>query len=118
MSIASAEDARTWVQEHVPAAWRAAGDAGRPIREVRTFAEYEAWYPTLAAAGLVVPTWPKEYGGLDLDVATARAVEAVLAPYNLGRLNPLGLNLCAPALFAHGTEEQRLRYLPPIVRNA
>ena len=40
-----------------------------------------------------------------------------LAPYNLGRLNPLGLNLAAPALFAHGTEEQRLRFLPPIVRN-
>ena len=39
------------------------------------------------------------------------------APFNLGRLNPLGLNLAAPALFAHGTEEQRLRFLPPIVRN-
>ena len=24
-----------------------------------------------------------------------------LAPYNLGRLNPLGLNLAAPALFAY-----------------
>ncbi|HEV8297047.1 MAG TPA: acyl-CoA dehydrogenase family protein, partial [Acidimicrobiales bacterium] len=32
-------------------------------------------------------------------------------------LNPLGLNLAAPALFAHGTEQQRLRFLPPIVRN-
>src|SRR4029079_7721867 len=30
---------------------------------------------------------------------------------------PLGLNNTAPALFAHGTEEQRLRFLPPIVRN-
>ena len=32
-------------------------------------------------------------------------------------MNPLGLNLAAPALFAHGSEEQRRRYLPPIVRN-
>ncbi len=45
--------------------------------------------------------------------AQARVAEAVLAPYNLGRLNPLGLNSAAPALFAHGTEEQRLRFLPP-----
>ena len=37
--------------------------------------------------------------------------------YKRQRLNPLGLNLAAPALFAHGSEEQRLRYLPPIVRN-
>ena len=47
----------------------------------------------------------------------ARRVEQELGPFNLGRLNPLGLNLAAPALFAHGTEEQRLRFLPPIVRN-
>jgi alkylation response protein AidB-like acyl-CoA dehydrogenase len=31
-------------------------------------------------------------------------------------LNPLGLNLAAPALFAHGNDEQRRRFLPPIVR--
>ncbi|MEO7397158.1 MAG: acyl-CoA dehydrogenase family protein, partial [Ilumatobacteraceae bacterium] len=47
----------------------------------------------------------------------ARVAESVLAPYNLGRLNPLGLNSAAPALFAHGTEAQRLRFLPPMVRD-
>jgi alkylation response protein AidB-like acyl-CoA dehydrogenase len=117
MTITNAEDAQIWVEEHVPAGWREAAAKGQPIREVRSFAEYEAWYPTFAAAGLVAPTWPKEYGGLDLDVTVARAVEAILEPFNLGRLNPLGLNLCAPALFAYGTEEQRLRYLPRIVDN-
>jgi alkylation response protein AidB-like acyl-CoA dehydrogenase len=64
-----------------------------------------------------VPTWPVAYGGLDLPPAVARVAEAELAPYNLGRLNPLGLNLAAPALFAHGTEAQRLRFLPRIVDN-
>jgi alkylation response protein AidB-like acyl-CoA dehydrogenase len=113
----AADDARAWVDANVPQAWRDAAATGRPIREVRTFAEYETWYPTFAASGYVVPTWPKEYGGLDVDVTTAREIEAVLSPYALGRLNPLGLNLCAPALFAHGTEEQRLRYLPRIVDN-
>ena len=87
------------------------------IRAVRTRAAYEDWYPVFAASGLVVPTWPVAYGGLDLAPATARRVEAELRPFNLGRLNPLGLNLAAPALFAHGTEAQRLRFLPPIVRN-
>jgi alkylation response protein AidB-like acyl-CoA dehydrogenase len=113
----AADEALTWVEANVPKAWRDAAATGRPLREVRTFAEYEAWYPTFAASGYVVPTWPKEYGGLDVDVATARQIEAVLAPYALGRLNPLGLNLCAPALFAHGTEQQRLRFLPRIVDN-
>ncbi len=108
-----------WVVEHVPEGWRRAAAEGgaAAIRTVRSRADYEAWYPTFAAAGLVVPTWPVAYGGLDVRPAVARAVEAELRPFNLGRLNPLGLNLCAPALFAHGTEDQRLRYLPPIVAN-
>jgi alkylation response protein AidB-like acyl-CoA dehydrogenase len=87
------------------------------VRTVRTRAQYEEWYPAFGLSGLVVPTWPVEYGGLDLAAGTARRLDEELRPFNLGRLNPLGLNLAAPALFAHGTEEQRLRYLPPIVRN-
>jgi alkylation response protein AidB-like acyl-CoA dehydrogenase len=109
---------RAWVDEHVPAAWRAAAaDGPAAIRRVRSRAEYEGWYPVFGRSGLVVPNWPVEYGGLGLTAAAARAADEVLRPYNLGRLNPLGLNLAAPALFAHGTEDQRLRFLPPIVRN-
>jgi alkylation response protein AidB-like acyl-CoA dehydrogenase len=108
---------RRWIGDHVPSSWREQAARGGPIREVRTRSEYEAWYPVFGASGLVAPTWPVAYGGLDLSAATARMVDAELRPLNLGRLNPLGLNLAAPALFAHGSEEQRRRYLPPIVRN-
>jgi alkylation response protein AidB-like acyl-CoA dehydrogenase len=108
-----------WVREHVPESWRAAAARGgrAAIREVRIRADYESWYPRFAASGLAVATWPVEYGGLDLAPAQAQVAESVLTPFNLGRLNPLGLNSAGPALFAHGTEEQRLRFLPPLVRN-
>jgi len=110
------EAVRAWIEAHVPEPWRrAAADGPEAIRAVRSRAAYEAWYPVFARSGLVVPHWPVAYGGLGLDPAIARMIDAELAPYNLGRLNPLGLNLVAPALFAHGTEAQRLRYLPPIV---
>ena len=110
---------RSWIETGVPSVWREAVQRGgvAALRRVRPFTDYEAWYPSFARSGLAVATWPVAYGGLDLAPAVARAVEAELAPYNLGRLNPLGLNLAAPALFAHGTEEQRLRFLPPMVRN-
>jgi alkylation response protein AidB-like acyl-CoA dehydrogenase len=110
---------RTWVTTHVPDAWRGAAERGgaAAIRDVRSRDEYEAWYPVFGRSGLIAPSWPVEYGGLGVSTATARRIDAELRPYNLGRLNPLGLNLAAPALFAHGTEEQRVRYLPPILRN-
>jgi len=110
---------RAWVDAHVPEPWQRAAAAGgaSAIRTVRTRADYERWYPVFGWSGLVVPTWPVAYGGLDVAPAMAKLIEAELAPFNLGRLNPLGLNLAAPALFAHGTDEQRQRFLPPLVRN-
>jgi alkylation response protein AidB-like acyl-CoA dehydrogenase len=115
----NADDARAWLEANLPAPWLAAGRRGgaAAVREVRTRAAYEDWYPVFAASGLVVPTWPQEYGGLGVTPAVARDIEMELRPFNLGRLNPLGLNNTAAALFAFGTEEQRLRFLPPMVRN-
>jgi alkylation response protein AidB-like acyl-CoA dehydrogenase len=108
-----------WVTEHVPGPWRDAAQRGgaAEIRKVRSRSDYLAWYPVFGASGLVVPSWPREYCGLGLPNRMVRVIEGILRPYNLGRLNALGLNLAAPALFAHGSEEQRLRFLPPIVRN-
>ena len=119
-SVADAVDAvRAWIDANVPKPWIEAGRSGgaAAVRTVRSRTEYEAWYPVFANSGLVVPTWPVAYAGLDLSPAVARRIEQELAPFNLGRLNPLGLNLAAPALFAHGSEAQRLRFLPPLVRN-
>lgn len=118
-SAVDAVDAvRQWIAVEVPAAWRSAADEGpAALRAVRTAADYRDWYPTFADSGLVEPTWLPEHGGLGLGNDIARAIEMVLAPLRLTRLNPLGLNNAAAALFSHGTEEQRLRFLPPIVRN-
>ncbi|MBN2622630.1 MAG: acyl-CoA dehydrogenase family protein [Acidimicrobiales bacterium] len=107
-----------WVEANVPRPWREAAPGGRAaIRAVRSRADYKAWYPTFADSGLAVATWPVAYLGLDLTPDQARVAESVLAPFNLGRLNPLGLNSAAPALFAHGSKAQRARFLPPMVRN-
>ncbi|OBF89253.1 acyl-CoA dehydrogenase [Mycobacterium sp. 852002-51152_SCH6134967] len=112
------EVVRRWVEAEVPADWRAAATEGpAALRAARSPADYRRWYLTFARTGLVAPTWAPEHGGLGIGNDVARAIESVLAPLRLTRLNPLGLNNTAAALFSHGTEEQRRRFLPPIVRN-
>jgi alkylation response protein AidB-like acyl-CoA dehydrogenase len=108
-----------WVRQFVPDTWREAAARGGPaaVRQVRSRSDYEAWYPVFGRSGLVAPGWPAAYGGLGVSPAIARLIEAELRSLNLGRLNPLGLNQAASALLAYGTEEQRLRFLPPILRN-
>ncbi|MCW2916839.1 MAG: acyl-CoA dehydrogenase protein [Actinomycetia bacterium] len=110
---------RAWATAQIPATWREAAEQGGPslVRTVRTPTEYQEWYLVFARSGLVVPQWPIEYGGLGWSRPLAQAAERILALYHLPKLNPLGLNLTAAALFAHGSHEQRLRFLPKIVSN-
>jgi len=121
-STTSPDDARhavrAWIDAFVPETWRtAAADGHLALRSVRTRADYEAWYPTFGRSGLVSATWPRDYGGLGVTTAVARAIEDELAPYNLGRLNILGINLAGTTLLEWGTDEQKARWLPSIVRN-
>ena len=82
------------------------------------FAQHRHWDRVLFDAGLSVITWPKKYGGRDAPLLHWIVFEEEYfragAP---GRASANGTSMLAPTLFAHGTEEQRRRFLPPIVRN-
>ena len=108
-----------WVQTHVPGAWREAAARGgaAAVRTVRTREQYEAWYPVFAGSGMVVPALPVKYGGLGVESRVARLIDAELRALNLGKLNIVGVTAIIPVLLNYGTEEQRLRFIPPLVRN-
>ncbi len=74
------------------------------------------WWVRLADSGWGFPTWPLDWYGRGLppdsvrEVADARrAVGAVSAPAGIAQ------NLAGPTIVAHGTDEQRGRFLPGIV---
>ncbi|MGC1678203.1 MAG: acyl-CoA dehydrogenase family protein [Candidatus Binataceae bacterium] len=76
----------------------------------------KAWHTKLYEAGWAGLTWPKEYGGRG-----ATFIEQVIFQQELGRLglpmgsNVLGVIMSGPALMQWGTEEQKKRYLQPIL---
>ena len=72
--------------------WLAANLPAEPGRE---------WSRRLYDAGFVGLTWPEEYGGRG-------------APYSHQAI-VLGLGMAGPTIMAHGTEEQKRRYLPRIL---
>jgi len=74
------------------------------------------WWDRLADSGWAVPTWPEEWLGKGLPGAAARTVAEELRTANVpGPPAGLGLLLAGPTILAHGTDEQRDRYLRPIV---
>src|SRR5581483_5650879 len=110
---------RDWIDAHVAAEWLAAARAGdvAGLRAVRPIEAYTAWYPAFAESGLVAPSWPVEYGGLGLPKELVRVVDEEVGAARLVRLNFLGLGLAGPTILECGTDEQRRRYLWPIVAN-
>lgn len=96
------EEARAWLAEHVPA---------EPLPSLETaegFAAHRAWEAEMSADRWSVVSWPEEFGGRGVDIFKWLIFEeeyyAAGAP---GRVSQNGINLLAPTLFDHATDEQR-----------
>jgi acyl-CoA dehydrogenase len=75
------------------------------------------WLERMAAKGWTAPEWPKAYGGGGLSGPEAAILREEMARIEAHPpLTSLGIWMLGPALLRFGTEEQKLKYLPGIVR--
>ncbi|HZR13075.1 MAG TPA: acyl-CoA dehydrogenase family protein [Acidimicrobiia bacterium] len=74
------------------------------------------WWDRLAESGWAVPTWPEEWYGKGFTRDLAAAVsEEIAAAGAVGPPSGLGILLAGPTIITHGTDEQKRRYLKPII---
>jgi alkylation response protein AidB-like acyl-CoA dehydrogenase len=110
-------EVRRWLEENLVGEFAAARGLGGPGREEEGFEARREWERRLGEAGWIGLGWPKEHGGrgasLTRQVIFAEEYSRAEAP---ARVNHMGENLLAPTLIAFGTDEQRGRFLPPILR--
>lgn len=108
------EKLRAWLAENIPAGWGQPGFKEPEGDEQLAF--YRAWSRKLYDAGYVGLTWPKEYGGhaapLTYQLIMLEEFARSGAP---AHVNPIGLGMAGPTILAHGTEEQKRRYLKPML---
>ncbi len=75
-----------------------------------------AWQDKLAEAGYAGLTWPKEFGGQGLGPIEQVIVNQEIAAAHVpGILDVIGIGMLGPCLIAHGTDEQKTRYLGPLL---
>jgi len=102
------DELRAWLEENHP--------GEEPKGENEAFEFRRTWQRRLHEAGYAGLSWPKEYGGRG-----ATLVEQAIFGEELARAkappaaNLLGLVMGGPVVIAHGTEEQKQRYLEPIL---
>lgn len=106
---------RSWLQEHRSEAPILTGpDAIRDEDEI--IAARRAWQGKLAEGGLAGVTWPKEFGGQGLG-----PIEQVICNQEIARakvpgiLDAIGVGMLGPTIIAHGSDEQKSRYLAPLL---
>jgi alkylation response protein AidB-like acyl-CoA dehydrogenase len=117
---------RDWIAAEAPdglaelADWNIAVTAGGYRREQLAMAAahpaYAEWEHKLAAARLICPQWPEEYGGQGMDAVRLAVLNEEFHRAGLPRVRRgMGESLVGPSVIVHGTPEQRARFLPRII---
>jgi alkylation response protein AidB-like acyl-CoA dehydrogenase len=111
--------ARAWLEQHArPRDPDSSG--GDPLRErddPNSIRAAKAWQATKFDAGWACLTWPREYGGQDLG-----RMEQVIWNQEEGRFETppniyaIGHGMLGPTIMAHGTPEQKARYVREMAR--
>jgi alkylation response protein AidB-like acyl-CoA dehydrogenase len=80
--------------------------------------DLKLWKERMADKGWAAPTWPAKFGGGGLSSAQARVVQQEMA--RAGAFNPMvqgmGITMIGPTILDYGTEAQKQKHIPPIVR--
>lgn len=108
---------RAWLDHHLTDEFRGEGLGFSMEMGPDRIEKLREWNRLLADARYAAIAWPEEYGGRGAgiieQVVFAEEMHRSGAP---GTLNPLGLSNIAPAIIAHGTDEQRQTLLPRMLR--
>ncbi|MGX5655204.1 acyl-CoA dehydrogenase family protein [Geodermatophilus nigrescens] len=90
---------------------------GEPVDARSREADLRATQRVLAEEGLVGVTWPREYGGQGGTLVQQAIVAQELARARVPTLiNHIGIGMCGPTVIAHGSDDQRSRYLARLLR--
>ncbi|MEU4014728.1 acyl-CoA dehydrogenase family protein [Microbacterium sp. NPDC028030] len=107
---------RGWLEENLAGRFAALRGRGGSGREHEDFEARLEWNRHMAAAGWTCVAWPVEHGGRGLSIAQQVIFHEEYARADApARVNHLGEELLGPTLIAHGTPEQRARFLPGII---
>jgi alkylation response protein AidB-like acyl-CoA dehydrogenase len=108
------DELRAWLAANRPARGERVPHDDASLAEEVAF--LRDWQRRLHHAGYVGLLWPREYGGRGARPTQQAILNAELARVRAPQLvNRVGVNNTGPTLIAHGTEQQKHRFLPKIL---
>jgi alkylation response protein AidB-like acyl-CoA dehydrogenase len=111
-------ETRTWLEQNCPPGARGLGQipTGSTQIEIED-PDTTLWLDRMIEKGWTAPTWPTEYGGGGLSnpeyLALIEEMRRIDARAPLGGM---GTSLIGPTLLEYGTDDQKARHIPRIIR--
>ncbi len=114
-------ETRQWLETHCPASLRTPMSEREVVWGGRNAsfpsADAQRWLQAMGDRGWTAPTWPRSYGGGGLTAEQNAVLQEELRRIKARPpLYSFGLWMFGPVLLEFGSEEQKQRFLPPIVR--
>lgn len=110
-------EVREYLEANCPTSMRNRAVHFEDAHEVYQSSDATAWVKAMAERGWTAPRWPTEYGGGGLDHNHAKVLaEEMAAIKALPPAPGMGVAMIGPTLLEFGTEDQKRRHLPKIVR--
>ena len=110
-------ETRTWLQTNCPEGAKGPGQTAWGSSKIVLERDVALWLERMSERGWTVPTWPREYGGADLENDLYPIlIQELMA---IGARTPLtgrGVNYIGPTILELGTDEQKEKWLPGISR--
>ena len=111
-------EAKAWLEENFPKSLKGnlAAQMAKMTGGATESADAKLWRERMGDKGWGTPTWPKPYGG-GLSRNEARILQEEMA--KIGARNPIGgmgVSMFGPTFLEYGTEEQKRKHMPGIVR--
>ena len=75
------------------------------------------WQKRLAEKGWAATNWPTEYGGAAFTPTQSYIWDAERARIGAPGVIPFGITMVAPVIMKFGTDEQKAKFLPPILNS-
>lgn len=79
--------------------------------------DHIAWQKKLYEKGWIAPNWPVEHGGAGFTPAQKFIYDMEMSAAGTPAITPFGLKMVAPVIMAFGSQEQKDRHLPPILKS-
>ncbi len=114
-------ETRSWLEANYPKSLNepmGEDDAPWGGRDYKpTNPDAKVWLDRMGAQGWTAPQWPKAYGGGGLTAEENRVLQQELGRIHARpALMSFGVWMLGPVLLEYATEEQKQKFLPPIVR--